>query len=180
MKPPRPSEPTIDLVRRTQHGDAAAREQLLRENLEPLRRWALSRLAPPPDTQAADELVRQSIDAALPEVAATACGCEADIQACLRMNLLRRLGCAGDAAGKPLSQLESEVGPEIVRDYESGLLQLTEADRRLIILRLELGLGYDAIADATEHISAEAARDATTQAIVRLAEAMRRCDGDRT
>ena len=172
MKRERPSEPTIDLVRRLQHGDEDARTQLIKENLEPLRRWALTRVAPGLDPNAAEALVRQSIDDALPEAAASPCQCEGDVQALLRMDILRRLSHAQPDSQASLCQLAAEVGPEIVRDYESGLLRLSDADRRLIILRLELGMNYDAIAEAIQLDGAAAASAATRQAIVRLAEAM--------
>ena len=53
------------------------------------------------------------------------------------------------------------------------MASLDSGDRELVILRLELDYPYQDIADATGKPSADAARMATSRAILRLAQKMR-------
>jgi DNA-directed RNA polymerase specialized sigma24 family protein len=71
------------------------------------------------------------------------------------------------------SPLDDAIGRDAAEDYETALAGLDEADRALVILRLELGYGFAEIAAATGRTSPDAARMATSRAILRLAQGMR-------
>jgi RNA polymerase sigma-70 factor (ECF subfamily) len=72
------------------------------------------------------------------------------------------------------SLLEAAIGAEALARYERGLAALNGDERQAIVLRVELGLDYDEIANQLGTPSAAAARKAVTRAIVRLAAEMRR------
>ncbi len=72
-----------------------------------------------------------------------------------------------------LSPLEAAIGAEAVARYDTSLRRLSEEDREAIVARVELGLTFAEVADATGRPSANAARMAVTRALVRLAEAMK-------
>ena len=68
--------------------------------------------------------------------------------------------------------LENAMGRETLEAYEKGLALLTEEQREAVVLRLEFGMKFEEIADATGKPSANAARMAVSRAILRLAEVM--------
>ena len=70
------------------------------------------------------------------------------------------------------SPLEMAIGSEAFRRYESALARLSADDRELVIARIELRLGYDEVASATNRSSPDAARMAVGRALVRLATEM--------
>jgi DNA-directed RNA polymerase specialized sigma24 family protein len=56
--------------------------------------------------------------------------------------------------------------------YDSALQRLRGYDRQLIVARVELGLGYEEIAELLDKPSIPAARVAVSRALVRLASEM--------
>jgi RNA polymerase sigma-70 factor (ECF subfamily) len=71
-----------------------------------------------------------------------------------------------DAGASPL---EAAIGVEAVEHYEAALQRLSEGDRELVIARVEMGLTYAELAEATGKPSADAARMAVSRALLRLA-----------
>jgi RNA polymerase sigma-70 factor (ECF subfamily) len=69
------------------------------------------------------------------------------------------------------------IGAEAVEKYESALQRLRDEERELIVARVELGLTYSELADATGKPSSDAARMAVTRAIARLIEEMASAPG---
>jgi RNA polymerase sigma-70 factor (ECF subfamily) len=68
------------------------------------------------------------------------------------------------------SPLETAIGREGTERYEAGMARLKAGDREVLIARLELGLSYPEIAEATGRTSANAARMAVVRALLRLTE----------
>ena len=68
--------------------------------------------------------------------------------------------------------LEETMGRETLEAYEAGLALLGEEQRDAVVLRLEFGMKYEEIAEATGRASANAARMMVSRAILRLAEVM--------
>ena len=71
------------------------------------------------------------------------------------------------------SPLDDAIGSEATERYERALAALAQADRDVIIARVEMGYSYQELADALGRPSAEAARKACERALVRLAAGMR-------
>jgi RNA polymerase sigma-70 factor (ECF subfamily) len=78
-----------------------------------------------------------------------------------------------DAPSSEPSLLERVIGRETVERYERGILELDDSPRTAVILRVEFGLSFAEIAEATGAISAEAARKSVARALLKLAEVMR-------
>ena len=70
------------------------------------------------------------------------------------------------------SPLDQAIGREGVERYEAALARLSEDDREAVIARVELGLTYAEIADATGRATPNAARMAVVRALLRLSEEM--------
>lgn len=183
-----PVELTIDLLDRYRRGDAQALERLLLRNLAPLRRWASGRLPRKArDRGDTEDIVQETILKALPHLEKIDYRGEGAIQAYLRGALLnrikneyRRVKSRPEATSVDTgiehhgtTPLEDAIGQDAAEDFERALATLTEPEREVVILRLELGYGFAEIAAATGRPSADAARMATSRAILRLAEAMR-------
>jgi RNA polymerase sigma factor (sigma-70 family) len=78
-----------------------------------------------------------------------------------------------DAAPRPAddtSPLSAAMAREDEERYRCGLLELDQAERELIVGRLDLGYSYDQLALATGRPSADAARVAVRRAMLKLAE----------
>ena len=79
---------------------------------------------------------------------------------------------ASDLEDPGPSPLESAVGRETLEAYEAGLMKLTDEQREAVVLRVEMGLTYQEIADAMESPSPNAARMLVARGLARLAELM--------
>jgi RNA polymerase sigma-70 factor (ECF subfamily) len=75
------------------------------------------------------------------------------------------------AAGGP-SPLEAAIGRDFVQAYEAALARLPARQREAVVLRLEMGYGYDEIAEAVGSPSPNAARVMVVRALVRLSREM--------
>ncbi len=187
--PPADNDPlsSVSLVLRAREGDADARDELCARYLPRLRRWAHGRLPlwarDHLDTEdiVQDTLLRSvtRLPAFAPqhEQAFFAYVCEA-----LRnrvKDVLRRASrrprnepVAGDEPADDPSPLEQAVGRQTLQRYESALQRLRDADRELIVARVELDLDYEEIAELLGKPSVSAARIAVSRALVRLATEM--------
>jgi RNA polymerase sigma-70 factor (ECF subfamily) len=70
------------------------------------------------------------------------------------------------------SPLEETLGREVLERYDAALGELAPEERAGIILRLELGFSWDAIASELDRSSPDAARMMVSRALVRLAGSM--------
>lgn len=68
------------------------------------------------------------------------------------------------------SPLDLAIAAERLDRYERALRLLTDNERALVIARLELGLTWPEVAEATGRPSANAARMAVARALLRLSE----------
>jgi RNA polymerase sigma-70 factor (ECF subfamily) len=68
------------------------------------------------------------------------------------------------------SLVEKAIGTQALERYEA--LTVCEAQQEAVILRVEMGLSYQEIADAIGSPSANVARMSVSRALVRLAEVM--------
>ena len=74
------------------------------------------------------------------------------------------------------SRVAEAVGEGTLASYESALAQLPAQQQEAVILRIEFGYTYEAIAEAVGSPSANAARMMISRALVRVAETMREGD----
>ena len=180
-------EATAALLARYRAGDERARDRLLARYLPLLRRWAHGRLPSGARSLAdTDDLVQISLLRALKHMGTFEPAHEGAFLVYLRrifLNVMRdeiRRGTRERRAGEPdpeladsgTTALEQAIGREALDAYEAGLALLNEEQREAVVLRLEFGMKYEEIAEATGKPSANAARMAVSRAILRLAEAM--------
>jgi RNA polymerase sigma-70 factor (ECF subfamily) len=177
----------MTLLIRAQQGDERARDELCARYLPRLRRWAHGRLPGwARDHLDTEDIVQDTLMHSVRRLgnftpqhdnAFCAYVCQA-----LRNRLkdaVRR--AATRPAGQPLSPdapamdptpLERAVGSQALARYEVALQQLRDADRELVVARVELGLDYAEIADLTGKSSIASARVAVSRALLRLGLAM--------
>ena len=179
---------TIELLERARAGDPRALEVLFARYATPLRRWASGRLPrwarDAVDTQ---DIVQDTLLQTFKKIGDFEPTREGALQAYLRqalMNRIRDLIRRYDRRGVP-SPLDSAIevdgpspvdeasGGETAARYERALAGLRAEDREAIIARVELGCTYEELAMALGKPSADAARKAAQQALVRLAVAMK-------
>lgn len=187
-KPGQDLESTTKLIVRIRQGDNRARDELMERYLGTLRRWAHGRLPLRARGLAdTDDLVQSTLIRALNRLGSFEPRQEGAFLAYLRKVLLnqirdeiRRAGrqpggetLSDDLAGRGPSPVEDAIGREMLSTYESALSRLPERDQQAVFLRVELGMEYQAVADALGIASANAARMCVARAIARLAEGMR-------
>ena len=183
---------TVALLARYRAGDERARDRLLARYLPLLRRWAHGRLpAGARQLSDTDDLVQISLVRALSHMGTFEPAHEGAFLVYLRrifLNAMRdeiRRAHGGrrsaeldpDLPDARPTALEEAMGRETFDAYEAGLALLGEDQREAVVLRLEFGMKYEEIAEATGRASANAARMMVSRAILRLAEVM---DGHRT
>jgi RNA polymerase sigma factor (sigma-70 family) len=177
-------ETTVELLNRVKAGDDAARERLVARCLPPLRRWARGRLPSyARDMLDTEDLVQESVFAALRRIEGFEAKREGALQAYLRQALANRIKdvirykrrrplqteLPEDAADQGESPLEQVIGLENTERYEAAMLRLRDVDREAIIARVELRYSYQDLAVALGKPSADAARVAVARAVYRLA-----------
>lgn len=183
----RPLDSTQALLVRVRAGDHAALDALLARYLGPLRRWASGRLPRwARDLRDTDDLVQETLLASLRHLATFEMRQDGALHAYLRQSIanritdeVRRVGrrpavAAADETieARGPSPLEEVIGSDALARYEQGLTRLSSSDREAVIARVELGLGYQEIAEALGKGSADAARMAVSRALLKLAEEM--------
>src|SRR6185295_11395810 len=72
------------------------------------------------------------------------------------------------------SPLEEAIGADVVRRYEEGMAALSDDDRQILHLRIELDMSYEEIAAMMGKPSGDAARMAIQRSLHRLANAMKK------
>ena len=182
-----PEESSFQLLLRAKAGDEQALNLLYQRCLTPLRRWARGRLPRwARGVMETDDLVQETLLRSLRGVEAFDPRHSGAFLAYLRQGILNRMrdeirrvqcrpeaeGTAGDVPyGRP-SPIDEAIGHESLERYEAALLQLRPEDREVILARVEMDLSYPQIAKALGKPSADAARVATSRALLRLAREM--------
>lgn len=181
-------ESTTLLLRRIWQGDSRAREQLVASYLPILKRLAHGRLpAGARGLVGTDDLVSITLEKAIRHIDTFEPRREGAFLAYLRQILLNEIRSqirhanvrpvAGELdSGIPSngsSPLEELVGRELIERYESALEKLTPEQREAVIMRIEMGLSHQEVADALGAPSPDAARMIVARALARLAEELR-------
>jgi RNA polymerase sigma-70 factor, ECF subfamily len=175
------------LVDRARAGDSTARNQLARRCIEALTRFAGGRVPQAVHGRLdTDDLVQTAVTRAFERLDAFQRKGHGSFLANLRTIVLnqirdeaRRLSTRSPhqelgeelAAGGP-SPLEAAIGRDFVQAYEAALARLPARQREAVVLRLEMGYGYDEIAEAVGSPSPNAARVMVVRALVRLSREM--------
>jgi RNA polymerase sigma-70 factor (ECF subfamily) len=179
-------ESTATLISRIREGDDTAQELLLERYLPALRRWASGRLPLRArhlvDT---DDIVQITLIRTLKKVREFEPRHQGAFFAYLRQALQNQIRDQLRAAERRPKQslpeqpvahqpspLEEAIGSECLDAYEEGLEQLTPQQREAVIMRVELGIGYQEIAEMIGSPSWNAARMVVSRALVRLSEMM--------
>ena len=182
-------ESTASLLLKVRNGNEPARERLAGRYLEMLGAWAHGRLPSAArglvDT---DDLVQTAIVRALNNVATFQPRGEGAFLGYLRQIVLNKVKdeirrvqrrpaqveLDEELAARELrSPLEEAIGSQQLARYEASLATLKEPQREAVVLRLEMGMRYRDIAEATGMPSAEAARALVGRGMVNLARLMR-------
>lgn len=185
---PLPSaESSLHLLLRAKAGDEQALNLLYQRYLAPLRRWARGRLPRRArDVMETDDLVQETLLRSLRGVEAFDPRHSGAFLAYLRQGVLNRMrdeirrvhcrpeaqGTAGDVPDGRPSPIDEAIGRESLERYEAALLRLKPEDREAILARVDMGLSYPQMAEALGKPSADAARVATSRALLRLAREM--------
>jgi DNA-directed RNA polymerase specialized sigma24 family protein len=178
---PEDPEPSIELLRKGRSGDVHALEVLAERYRTRFERWLMVRL--PAGTLSDTEqrsFVRDTVIAAASHPAASSLGTEGALHAHLRQLLNRRMdesiAVHGEAAVReqdgPASPLEKAIGSDAASRYERSLASLDDEYQQAIILRLELGFSYEAIAAQLGQPDGQSARAVVTRAVAQLSDQM--------
>ncbi len=192
--PSRPDQPDSDLlitgalVQRAKDGDEHARSALMARYRPRLERWASGRL-PLYARSLLDtsDLVQETLVRVIEGLDGIEVRGPGFFQAYVRQAVLNRIrdqvrranrrpgpeGVPEDLAASTPSPLESAIGADLLHRYEDALEQLTEEERQLLHLRIELDFDYEEVAAAMERSSSDAARMAVQRALRKLADVMR-------
>jgi RNA polymerase sigma-70 factor (ECF subfamily) len=179
---------SLALLHRAQAGDAEARERLYRRLLPIMRCWARGQV--PEKARGwldSDDLVQATLTETLARVQVFEPRRDHGLHLYLREALrnqvrdeLRRLYRDPERAEElpesvpddAPSPYENTVSDERRERYESALAELPEAERAMVVSRLEFGLSWHDIAALSGKPSADAARMAVSRALVQIARAM--------
>ena len=177
---------TGELITRAKSGDRKALDTLMARYRPRLERWASGRL-PGSARSLLDtgDLVQETLVKALEGLDRFEVRGPGLFQAYVRQAILNRIKdqvrwarrrpteeVSDQVEGTTPSPLELAIGSDVLDRYERGLAQLSDEDRRLIHLRLELDFTYEEIAAITERSTPDAARKATERAMHKLADIM--------
>lgn len=176
---------TQELLQRAKTGDQIALDALMARYRPRLERWASGRL-PGYARSLLDtgDLVQETLIRALKGLGQIEIRGPGGFQAYIRQAILNRIRDQVRSARrrpgvqmpehiedrKP-SPLESAIGTDLLDRYELALAHLSEDERRLLHLRVELDFTYPEIAAIMER-SPDAARMAAQRALCKLAEIM--------
>lgn len=159
------TDTTAVLLDRIRAGDEQARERLFARYLPVLKRWAHRRLpASARDLHETDDLVQVTLMRALANLATFESRGEGAFLAYLRQILVNAIRDEIRRAMRRRrpeelpehlphpgpSALEVALGRDMIERYERGLAALSPGDREMVILRVEMGFDYAAIAEASE------------------------------
>lgn len=178
---------TGELLHRAKQGDEAALNALMARYRPRLQRWASGRL-PCYARSLFDtgDLVQETLLKAIEGLDQIEVRGPGVFQAYVRQAVLNRIkdqvrwarrrpgpdGVPEELIDVSPSPLESAIGSDVLRRFEEGLTHLTDDERQLLHLRIELDFEYEEIAAVTERATRDAARMAVQRALRRLAEVM--------
>ena len=179
---------TQELLRAAQQGRREALEALLERYRPRLERWASGRL--PHNARSlldTGDLVQETLIRALESIGSIGARHPGSFESYVRQAILNRirdqirwarrrgggeLDSAGVAHPGP-SPLEEAIGADVVRRYEEGMAALSDDDRQVLHLRIELDMNYEEIAAMMGKPSGDAARMAIQRSLHRLANEMK-------
>lgn len=185
---PQDLESTAALLARLRQGDESAGDRLFSRYLPLFKRWARGRLPRAARGLAeTDDLVQMTLLSALGHLDGFEPRREGALLAYLRQILknkvrdeIRRVArqprpeeLSENVQGDDPSPLDDLVEAETFEAYEAALETLPAKTREAVIMRLELGLTYQEIAEAVESPSANAVRMTISRGLVQLSERMR-------
>lgn len=178
---------TRDLVLSAKEGRRDALEALLARYRPRLARWAAGRL-PLRARSLLDtgDLVQETLLRAIENIGSIQVKGPGGFEAYVRQAVLnrirdqvrwahRRAGSeepSEDLADHAPSPLEEAIGSDVVRRYEEAMASLSEEERQLLHLRIELDLDYDEITTMMGRPSVGATRMAIQRALHKLAYTM--------
>jgi RNA polymerase sigma-70 factor (ECF subfamily) len=178
---------TSELLTMARGGDESARDHLLARYLPRLQRWASGRL-PGHARSLLDttDLVQETLLRTLQGLDRVEVRGPGGFQAYVRQAVLNRIrdevrwaarrpgpdGVPESLPDPTPSPLENAIGADVLARYERGLAALSDEDRELLHLRLELDLDYQEITAMTGRPSRDATRMAIQRALGRLASEM--------
>ena len=178
---------SVDLLIRAQHGDRPALEALFERLLPDLRRWASGRLPQwARDIAGTTDLVQDTLFQTYKRIALIDPSRESTLRAYVRQAVLNRIrdefrkgrrrpernDLIETLPTSAASPYETAIAEELLDAYEAALDRLNEAERELIICRVQMGLTYEEIAELTGRPTANAARSAVVRALARLGDEM--------
>jgi RNA polymerase sigma factor (sigma-70 family) len=178
---------TGELVSRAQRGDPMALEGLMARYHPRLIRWASGRL-PPYARSLGDttDLVQETLLKVMERIGKDDVQGIDSFQAYVRRAIVNRINDqirsarrrqgTGDLPedvpdGSP-SPIEQAIGADVLDRFERGIAALSEEDRHLVHLRIELDFGYSEIATITGRNTPDAARMAVQRALRKLVDIM--------
>ena len=179
---------TMDLLRGAKGGNREALEALLARYRPRLERWASGRL-PGYARSLFDtgDLVQETLLKALERFETFEVrqgGFEAYVRQAVLNRVRDQIRWARNREGSeeisdsfldPMpSPLENAIGADVVRQYEAAMAQLSEEERQLLHLRIELDLSYEEIAAMLGRPSPNATRVAIQRALHKLGQMMGR------
>ena len=178
---------TRDLLVGAKKGDRDALDALLARYRPRLERWAAGRL-PVRARSLLDtsDLVQETLLRAVGNLGSIEARGPGGFEAYVRQAILNRIRdqirwarrrSGSEEISESLvdptpSALDEAIGADVVRQFETGMAQLTEEEQQLLHLRIELDMSYEEIATLMGRPSADAARMAIQRSLHRLAYAM--------
>ncbi len=183
---------TGELLRRAKNGDRVALDHVMARYLPRLQRWASGRL-PHRARSLLDtaDLVQETLMRVLQGLDRIEVGEPGMFQAYVRQAVLNRVrdqvrwaerrsgvdeATLLELPANAPSPLDEAIGSDVLQRFEAAMASVSEQDRQLLHLRIELQFDYDEIAAMTESQSRDAARMAVRRALRRLTEEMGRDD----
>jgi RNA polymerase sigma factor (sigma-70 family) len=182
-------ERSLELLRRARSGDREALEQLFCRYRPVLRRWARGRLPGwARELADTDDLVQDTLLQTVKKIEVFQPSQDHTLLDYLRMALRNRIVDEIRRRGRrperteiddqveddTASPLERSVELQNLERYDAALAKLAVEDRELIVLRLEMGLSYEELAEVCGKPSANAARMAVLRALLRLGKEIER------
>jgi RNA polymerase sigma factor (sigma-70 family) len=185
QSPPEELLLTQDLLQRAKTGDHHALGVLIARYRPRLERWATGRL--PGHARSlfdTGDLIQEVLMRALENLDRIEIHGPGMFQAYMRQAILNRIrdqlrtsrarsavALSDQIEAKVTSPLESAIGAELLDRYERAFERLSEEERRLLHLRLELDLSYVEIGAIMER-TPDSARMASQRALTKLAKIM--------
>lgn len=182
-------ETTRTLLQRARQGDSEAVEALFKRSIPPLQRWAAGRLPPAArDLVETQDLVQETLVRAFKRVEVFEAAGPGAFAAYLRQALINRVRdeirrvrrrpehalVDSNVAANTGTPLDRAIDADTRRRYTGALQQLRDHERRAVVLRIESGATYEAIAAAIGKPTAGAARKIVERSLLKLAVLMNR------